>query len=157
MHDTITIGVVGGLIGTIGMHLINLILKYLGIVKITSIQITATLFLNWNQANTIYGTIIGLINHLFIGSIIGVIIAFVFKYFGKDYYLIKGLGITGLGYLVGMGFVIPLIGAVPQIRSDTLTLLGHIISYTVFGIISSYVIAHYSRFGVKRLVRNPKL
>jgi len=151
MRDTITVGVVGGILGTIGMHITNMILSYLGIVKITSLQITATLFLNWEQANTTFGILIGLINHLFIGAIIGVIIAFVLKYFGKDYYLLKGLGITGLGYLIGMGFIIPLIGAVPQMRNDTLTLTGHIFSYTVFGLIASYFIAKYAKF---RVIKN---
>ncbi|MBU7007369.1 hypothetical protein [Phosphitispora fastidiosa] len=138
-------GVIGGLLGTVGMHITNMALQFFGIVKITSLQVTAALFLNWSQVNTMYGSIIGWVNHLFIGAVVGIIISLVFKYFGKDYYLLKGLGVTGLGYLVGMGFVIPLIRAVPQMRTDPLTLIGHMISYTVFGLIASYTIANYSR------------
>ncbi len=148
MRDTITLGVIGGLIGTLGMHITNIALQFLGIVKITSLQVTAALFLNWSEVNTMYGSIIGWVNHLFIGAVVGIIISFMLKYYGKDYYLIKGLGVTGLGYLVGMGFVIPLIRAVPQMRTDPLTLIGHMVSYTVFGLIASYIIANYSRFRV---------
>lgn len=148
MRDTITLGVIGGLIGTLGMHITNMALQFLGIVKITSLQVTAALFLNWSEVNTMYGSIIGWVNHLFIGAVVGIIISFMLKYYGKDYYLLKGLGVTGLGYLVGMGFVIPLIRAVPQMRNDPLTLIGHMVSYTVFGLIASYIIANYSRFRV---------
>ncbi len=118
MRDTITIGAIAGIIGTIGMHITNMFLKSLGLVKITTLQIASSLFLDWDKTNTTYGIIVGYINHFFIGSIVGVTIAFVFKYTGKDYFLIKGLGITGIFYLVSMGFMIPLLKIIPQIRNS---------------------------------------
>jgi len=149
MRDTITIGTIAGFIGTVGMHATNVILKYLGIVKITTLQMASNLFLNWEQANTLQGAIIGGINHFFIGTIVGVTIAFTLRYFGKDYYLLKGLGITGIGYLIGMGFIAPLINIVPQVRADSLTLLGHIAAFTVYGLVTPTIIAYYSDFTVR--------
>ncbi len=149
MRDTITIGTIAGFIGTVAMHATNVILKYFGVVKTTTLQMASNLFLNWEQANTLYGTIVGGINHFFIGTLVGVTIAFTLRYFGKDYYLLKGLGITGIGYLIGMGFIAPLINIVPQVRTDPLTLLGHIAAFTVFGIVTPTIIAYYSDFKIR--------
>ena len=145
MRDTITIGTIAGLIGTIGMHITNSILKSFGIVKITTLQIASSLFLNWDQIDTIYGQLVGYINHFFIGAIVGVVIAFVYKFTGKDFFLVKGLGITGLSYLAALGFITPLLKSVPQIRNDPSSLFGHIIAYIVFALIASFIIYRYSK------------
>ncbi len=146
MRDTMTIGTIGGLIGTLFMHITNYILQSFGMIKITTLQIAAALFMDWEQVNTTYGVIIGTINHFFIGAIAGVIIAIVLRYFGKDYYLLKGLGVLGVMYLAAMGFILPLNDIATQIRSDTGSLLGHIISYTISGIITTIIIYRYSEF-----------
>ncbi len=51
-------------------------------------------------------------------------------------------------YLFGMGFILPLNNIVPQIRSDTASLLGHIISYTIAAIVTSYIVNKYSEFEI---------
>lgn len=119
LRDTMTIGTIGGLVGTLAMHITNYVLMSFGLVKITTLQIASALFMDWEQVNTTYGVIVGAINHFFIGAIAGVIIAIVLKYFGKDYYLLKGLGVLGVMYLFAMGFILPLNDIALQIRSDT--------------------------------------
>lgn len=44
MRDIITIGSIAGVIGTVGMHITNMILKSIGLVKITTLQIASSLF-----------------------------------------------------------------------------------------------------------------
>lgn len=73
----------------------------------------------------------------------GVAIGYIYKLTGKDYYLVKGLGVTGVSYLASMGFIVPLTKSAPQMRNSPSSLVGHIIAYTVFALITSLVIERY--------------
>lgn len=146
MKDTLTIGAIAGTAGTIVMHLLSLLFESVGLVKINSLQVSAAIFLDWSQVNTPVGFIVGAIVHLMIGSAGGVLLAFFMRYAGKDYYPLKGLGLAGLMLLVGMGLIIPVIGIVPQMKKESLTVLFHIISFMVYGLVVSYIIARYGKF-----------
>ena len=67
---------------------------------------------------------------------------------GKDYYWLKGLALAGFMLLLGMGLVQSVLKIVPQLKSDSLTTLAHIISYVIYGLVSSYVIAKYGKFTI---------
>lgn len=146
MKDTLTIGAIAGTAGTIVMHLLSLLFESLGLVKINSLQVSAAIFLDWSQVKTPIGFIVGAIVHLLIGAAGGVLLAFFMRYAGKDYHPIKGLALAGFMLLVGMGLIIPVIGIVPQLKRDSLTVLFHIISFMAYGLVVSYAIARYGKF-----------
>lgn len=148
MKDTLTIGTIAGISGTIVMHLSSMLFMSLGLAKITSLQASAAIFLNWSEVNTTVGFIIGAIVHLMIGAAGGVLLAYFIKSSGKDYYWLKGLALAGFMLLVGMGLIESALKIVPQLRNDSITTLAHIISYIIYGLVSSYVIAKYGKFTV---------
>jgi hypothetical protein len=146
MKDTLTIGTIAGIAGTIVLHLTSLLWESLGLVKINSLQISAAIFLDWSQVNTTVGFIVGAIVHLMIGASGGVLLAYFMRYAGKDYYPIKGLALAGFMLLGGMGLIIPIIGIVPQMKKDGLTVLFHTIDFMAYGLVVSYIIARYGKF-----------
>ena len=146
LRDTLTIGAIAGIIGTVVMHLLSMLWKWLGLIKISTLQVAATLFLSWDQVNTPIGYIVGAASHLMIGAAGGVILAYFIRFSGKDYYWLKGLALSGLMLLAGMGFVMRILKIAPQMGNDGLTTLLHIISYMIYGLVSAYIIAKYSNF-----------
>ena len=146
LRDTLTIGTIAGVLGTLVMHLLSMLWKSLGLVKITTLQVSATIFLSWDQVNTPIGYIVGAASHLMIGAAGGVILAYFIRFSGKDYYWLKGIALAGFMSLAGMGFVVRILKIAPQMGNDSLTTLLHIISYMVYGVVSSYIIAKYSSF-----------
>lgn len=151
MRDTLTIGTIAGITGTVSMHILSMIEKLFGIVDLTTLQVSAALFLEWDQINTPAGLFVGVIAHLIVGSAGGVLLAYLIKISGKDYYWLKGLALAGFMLLLGMGFVIRVMDIVPQIRNNSMTALLHIINYSVYGLLASYVIAKYGKFkNIKR-------
>ena len=148
MKDTFTIGTIAGILGTIIMHLFSMILTALGLEKISDLQASAAIFLDWSQVNTTVGFIVGAIVHLMIGASGGVLLAYFIKSSGKDYYWLKGLALAGFMLLIGMGLIQGVLEIVPQLKSDSLTTLAHIFNYVIYGLVSSYVIAKYGKFNI---------
>lgn len=146
MKDTLTIGTIAGIAGTIVLHLLSLVFEAFGLVKINTLQVSAAIFLAWSQVNTTVGFIVGAIVHLMIGATGGVLLAYFMRYSGKDYYPVKGLALAGFMLLGGMGLIIPVIGIVPQMRQDSLTVLFHTITFIAYGLSVSYIIARYADF-----------
>lgn len=146
LRDTLTIGTIAGVLGTLVMHLLSMLWKSLGLIKITTLQVSATIFLSWDQVNTPIGYIVGAVSHLMIGAAGGVILAYFIRFSGKDYYWLKGLALAGFMALAGMGFIVRILKIAPQMGNDALTNLLHIISYMIYGLVSSYIIAKYSNF-----------
>ncbi|ATW26381.1 DUF6789 family protein [Candidatus Formimonas warabiya] len=146
MKDTLTIGTIAGIIGTIVMHLLSMLWKSLGLIKITSLQVAASLFLSWNQVTTPIGYMVGVLSHIMIGAAGGVLLAYFIRFSGKDYYWLKGLALAGFMLLAGMGFVVRILKIAPQMGNDSLTALLHILNYMVYGLVCSYIIARYSKF-----------
>jgi len=143
LKDTLTIGTIAGVLGTLVMHLLSMLWKFLGLIKITTLQVSAAIFLNWGQVNTPIGYIVGGASHLMIGAAGGVILAYFIRFSGRDYFWLKGLALAGFMLLAGMGFVVRILKIAPQMSNDSLTSLLHIISY-MYGVVSSYIIARYS-------------
>lgn len=148
MKDTLTIGTIAGISGTIVMHLLSMVWKSLGIIKITTLQVSAAILLSWSQVNTIYGYLVGIIVHLVIGAAGGVLLAYLLKLSGKDYYWLKGLALAGFMLLIGMGLIVRLLKIAPQMKNDGLTTLMHTLNYVVYGLLSSYIIAKYGKFSI---------
>ena len=149
MKDTLTISTIAGIISTVVMHLLSMIWKAFGLIKVTSLQTSAAIFLSWNQVNTTTGYIVGVISHLIIGVAGAVLLAYFIKFSGKDYYWLKGLALAGLMSIFGMGFIVRLLEIVPQMKNDSLTTLLHILNFVIYGLLSSYIIAKYARYPSK--------
>lgn len=153
MRDTLTIGSIAGALGTFVMHIFSILFEKLGLIKITTLQISSAIFLDWSQVNTTMGIVVGAIVHFIIGAAGGVLLAYFIRFSGKDYYLVKGLALAGLMLLVGMGLIMPVIRIVPQIKNEVSTVLFHIVTFFAYGLFTSYIIARYGKFPIKNRFR----
>ncbi|HEY8909000.1 MAG TPA: hypothetical protein VIM51_01795 [Desulfosporosinus sp.] len=103
MKDSITIGLLGGLIGAIFMDISNLLIFKAGKTETLYGYIAGGLFVAPFRTKKRKNFILGEIAHLSIGSIWGVLLTYILKKTGKDHHLIKGtfISILSLGTLIG--------------------------------------------------------
>ncbi|SHI80670.1 DUF6789 family protein [Desulfosporosinus lacus] len=90
MRDSIPIGFISGLMGTIVMDLSNLMFKKTGISEKTYAQFAGSVLMRPSRLLLKENRILGQILHLITGSIIGIPLFAVLKKTGKDNYLFKG-------------------------------------------------------------------
>ena len=146
MKDTLAVGTIAGIAGTIVMHVFSFIFKALNLITVTTFDYSASIFLNQSQLNTTAGLIVGAIAHFLIGAAGGVLLAYFIRAAGKDYYWLKGLALSGFMLLGGMGLVLNIMNLMPEMRESGLTVLLHIITYAVYGLTTSYIIARFGQF-----------
>jgi hypothetical protein len=150
MKDTLTIGTIAGIAGTVVMHIFSMIAEALNLITVTTLDTSAAIFLNANQMNTTAGLIVAIIAHFIIGAAGGVLLAYFIRVSGKDYYWLKGLALGGFMLLAGMGFVVNIMNLMPEMKGDSVTVLIHMITFFAYGLTSSYIIAKYGEFEVVR-------
>ncbi|QHA00893.1 hypothetical protein [Dehalobacter restrictus] len=102
-EDTIIIGLLGGLIGTIAMDVSNLLIFKAGKTETLYGHIAGGLFVAPYRTKRRENFILGQLAHLGIGSLWGIPLVYTFKKTGKDHYLIKGavISMLSLGTLIG--------------------------------------------------------
>lgn len=150
VKDTFTIGMLAGLFGTVVMHFLSWIWKSIGLIELTTLKVSAAIFLAPNQINTVAGLIVGILAHIMVGSAGGILLAYFMKILGKDFFWLKGLGLAGFMLLVGMGLIVRIMDITPQMRADSILTLIHFINYFVYGLVVSYIIY---KFGYLRYVK----
>jgi len=144
-HDTFITGTVAGIMGTLVLHTLSLLWESLGLIHITTMQVSGEIFLIPSQINTLSGFIVSIIVHFMIGAAGGVLLAYFMKYSGYDFYWFKGLALAGFMLLVGMGLVVNVMGITPQMRQDAVGVLFHIITYMAYGLVVSYIIYKFTK------------
>lgn len=139
-QDTLTNGAFSGIIATAITTLLNWILLAGG-VSFTSLWIFAgAILLNNTALYTPLGILIGMVTHFMLGGIFGVITAFTLRITGKDYYLIKGIGVGTLFFIGARGIIQIVTNIAPWMRDEIISTVITLISLLVTGIISSYLI-----------------
>lgn len=144
-HDTFTTGAIAGILGTVVLHALGIIWKYLGLLEITTLQIAGEIFLNPNQINTFAGFVVSMISHFVVGSAGGVLLAFFMKIFGHDFYWFKGLALAGFMLLTGMGLIVNIMDIATDTRKDAVTILFYIAQYVAYGLLVSYIIFKFAQ------------
>lgn len=149
IRDTITIGSIAGIIATIVFILVNYIFKLLGYQFTSTWEATADIFLSNNLVHTPLGNIIGILGQYVIGASGGIIIAYILKFTGYDYYIIKGLGIGAVYWVLGVGIIGNIINLTPQFADEPVTNFLIILDLVIYGIISSLIITKYGNIKQK--------
>lgn len=143
IRDTITIGSIAGIIATLVFISVNYIFKLLGYQFTSTWEATAGIFLASNLIHTPLGKIVGFLGEYIVGASGGITMAFILKFTGYDYYILKGLGMGALFWLVGVGIIGKLINLTPKIADEPLTNFLIILDLIIFGIISALIIVKY--------------
>jgi hypothetical protein len=148
MRDTITIGVIAGFCGTLVMTIYKLVLLSLGYNFIPTWDTAAHIILNHHLCYTPVGYMIGFCLQFVLGSIFGIMVAYTLRLTGKDYYLLKGLGVGAIIWLGSLGLFMRLLQIRLDGRSDAFTNWLTMFDWVLLGLISSVIVARYARFKV---------
>ncbi len=146
MRDTITIGSIAGCIASVIMTVIILIVRGLGFQFITTWETAAAIFLNMGLIHTPVGYFIGFLGQFILGASFGVAVAFALRFTGKDYYILKGIGVGAMYWIGTVGFFMHLLHIQLQGRGDPLSNIMAVLEFNVLGIIDSFIIARYGDF-----------
>ncbi|MDA8221962.1 DUF6789 family protein [Desulfosporosinus sp.] len=136
MRDSIPIGFISGLMGTIAMDLSNLMFKKTGLSEKTYAQYAGSILMRPFRLIFMENRILGQILHIITGSVVGIPLFAVLKKTGKDNYLFKGV-IYGtftweLLYSFGLRF-----GVFRTKSYSTRTHMTTLIDNLVYGFVSS--------------------
>ena len=143
IRDTITIGSIAGIIATLIFISVNYIFKLMGFQLTSTWEATAKIFLASNLIHTPLGKIVGVFGEYVIGASGGIIMAYILKFTGYDYYLLKGLGMGALFWIVGVGIIGKLINLTPKIADEPITNFLIMLDLIIFGIISALIIVKF--------------
>jgi hypothetical protein len=149
MRDTITIGTIAGFVSTTVMTIIIWIVRLLGYKFITTWETATHIFLNKTLIHTPPGYIVGFVGQFALGSIFGVLIAYTLRLTGKDFYILKGIGVGAVVWLASIGFFMRFLNIQIQGRDEPLSNLMAILDFIILGIIDSYIIKKYARFKIR--------
>ena len=143
IHDTITIGSIAGITATFSFLTVNYIFKIVGFQFTSTWEATASIFLSNNLIHTLFGYFVGFLGQYTIGAGGGVIMAYVLKFTGYDYYILKGLGIGGFSWIFTVGIIGKLINLTTQFANEPFTIFLIILDLVIFGLASVLIITKY--------------
>ncbi len=149
MRDTITIGTIAGMTATLAMTLFNLLVRLLGFKFIATWETAANIFLNQQLIHTPTGYFVGLLAQFILGSAFGMAVAYTLRLTGKDFYILKGIGVGAIIWMASIGFFMKFLRIEIQGRSDPLSNIMAVIQFNIMGIITSTIIAKYAKFKIR--------
>lgn len=146
MRDTLTIGTIGGSVSTVIFLVVDrLIAAVFGFNYTSSIAGTASIYLNPDYVYSVAGYILGIVNTFLLGSMVGVLVAITLWLFGKDYYLLKGIGIALFWKMGTFGILAPIAKISPHIKNEPQTMLLAMLNFFIMGIVSSFIVKKYMK------------
>jgi hypothetical protein len=136
LKDSITIGLFGGLIGTLIVDLSNLLLWKKNKTEILYAHLGASMFMRPFRTNQKKNFILGQLFHMITGASLGVPIFYMLKKTGKDYLILKGAfgGAFTWGALYSFGINKGFYSAKPHLTKTHYSYLFH---NFLFGIVSA--------------------
>ncbi len=136
MKDSIPIGFLGGLVGTLAMDLSNIIFKKTGLSEKTYAQYAGSVLLSPFRLIFRENYLLGQILHLITGSILGIPMFNIMKKTGKDNYLFKG-AVYGIFSWETLYSLRQRLGLVRSKTYTTRTHITTIIDTLVYGFVST--------------------
>lgn len=144
MKDTFTIGTLAGTLGSLFLDLVSFLARLTGIRTSTPWDVAASVFLNQQYIGTVSGYIVGLAGSLALGVAAGIATAFLLRFTGNDYYMIKSIIIAESFGFAGIGFFAPLLGVAKFLRNEPATNIFALFGLLVFGLVCGFVIMRYT-------------
>ena len=140
IKDTITKGLVAGAIASIGQVILNYLWFLTGLTESTDPQLLARgiLLVSPNQSLTLPQEIVGLVGHFIGGLILIVILTYLLRCLGFDYYLLKGAAFGAFVWFFHKPFL-PYFSHITYTYSVNIALL-HLTDHIIWGLIAVYII-----------------
>ncbi len=148
MRDTIMIGTIAGFVANLTMVSFALTVKLFGFKFITTWETAANIFLAPKLIHTPTGYFIGVLAQLVLGAIFGITVAYVLRLTGKDFYILKGIGVGAVIWLASIGLFMRFLHIEIHGRSEAFTNIMAVIEFVILGIVNSTIIAKYAKFRI---------
>ena len=147
LQDTITKGTIAGSIATIAHIILNYLWFFTGLAESTDPQLLARgiLLVPPTQSLILTQEIVGLVGHYIMGLIFVVFLAYLLKFTGYDYYLLKGAGFGSVIWFFHKP-ILPYFSHVTSTYSVNIALL-HLTDHVIWGLIAAFIIRRLS--GIK--------
>lgn len=139
LKDRILAGTMAGMIAAIIKSVPNIILWKLGIVKHLYFHLASSALVRPEDVDTVLGLILGVVVDVITGGTLGVLIIFLFKATGRDYWWYKGLVMGNAIWLWGLGIGINQ-GFARIVPFDAVFRLTSLVEHQIFGLIAAYLI-----------------
>lgn len=152
IKDTITKGLVAGAIATITHIILNYLWFLTHLTESTDPQLLARgiILISPDQPLTLTQEIVGLIGHFIGGLIFVIILAYLLKFTGFDYCLLKGAAFGAFVWFLHMP-TLPYFSRITYTYSVNIALL-HLIDHVIWGLIAAYFIWLLS--GIKKKLKS---
>lgn len=138
IKDEIALGALAGFLATIPQFIFNLISVYFSYSKFYSFQFSGSIFLRPSLTLTPLGIVIGTFMWVSMATVLGIIIVYLLKYTGKDYWWLKGILVSvSLMFTIIYGFL-QSFGITKIVPNDIPTNLTHLIGNIIFGAFAGY-------------------
>jgi hypothetical protein len=146
-EERLTLWIISGIIGAVVREFFDLILMWIGISKFHIVFLSVDLFTNDpKQIKSFLGLFTGTLTDWIMSAVIAVIIGIVLQWSGRKNYLLKGIGIGFISWVVIMGF---LVHGVPKMfvtaPKDLPTILYSLMAHIIFGGMTAFLINKFTR------------
>ncbi|MCB8815321.1 hypothetical protein [Desulfosporosinus shakirovi] len=146
MRDTIAVGTLAGVVALIVYEIVDwLITGSFGADYTAPWEAGANIYLKEHYVHTPFGYITGITNSLVMTCAIGVLTAIVLRISGKDYYLIKAIGVSLMWRLGTFGILAPISGIASQMNNEPYSQFIYYINFMILGAVTSYIVAKYMK------------
>ena len=145
--DPIICGGFAGILGTIAKEIIDLVDFSIGWSKILYWHLAASVFVLPRDVNKFGALIIGALGDMITGAFFGIVLLYLIKFTGKNYYYLKGLGLGWIVWLTLFGVFVDfhIVRITPTDIGTSLCAFGE---HSVYGLVVAWSIV---KFGSKFL------
>ena len=143
IKDKIILGAFSAVVTMLILNIVDWASVFLKANKWHIWQIAASLYFGAKDLNTAPALFIGAMAHTVILSFSGVIICYVLYYTGRDFYLLKGLGINLMFWIFLFGVILKI--NIARINpTDAGTNMSHFVGHVLAGLLMSYFIVKFA-------------
>jgi len=144
IRDRFALGALAAQIATIPQLLLNVCAVQLGFTKYYSFQISGSIYLFKKLTLTPGGILLEILTWILMAAILGIITSYIIFWTGKDFWWLKGAIVSNaIMYTMVYGFIFAM-GGPKIIPWDLGTNLSLFFDNLVFGILTGYLVAHWS-------------
>jgi len=140
MKDSVIVGFLGGLLGTLGDEVVHWLAVLFKIARSTTGHYISQLIFP-HQDVTLEKLLMGEATHLLAGGILGLVIVAGYKLTGYDYAIVKGTGFGALMWIVHVIVIPNLVAPRPFIFRSFNEALVDMVSHLVWGSVAAYFIS----------------
>jgi hypothetical protein len=140
IKDKIALIVLAAVVSTLFLNILDWIAVWTGIINWHIWQIAASVYFPISDVDGIAMLITGALTHTSLVALAAVIICYTLYFTGRDYYILKGIGVYMVFFVVVYGAVLRL-GIARISPTDAETVVAHLIGHLAEGIfIPSFII-----------------